>query len=153
MPRHPPNALLTLDRSHCQCPSFVVSVPCPSRLRSKGTETSHAANPKVRCNLQPYRDPLLRVRQGQSGEPEGCRTRRPDAQKVVRLFGQAIWTTKKCIGYFFDMFCKAKWLARKILQPSRQLAQGTRRAFPNISDQLLEMCPMTRGQATPIVMT
>ena len=28
---------------------------------------------------------------------------------------------------------------------------GTRRAFPNTSDQLLEMCPMTRGQATPIV--
>lgn len=31
MPRHPPNALLTLDRSHCQCPSLVVSIPCPSR--------------------------------------------------------------------------------------------------------------------------
>ena len=60
---------------------------------------------------------------------------------------------KNFIGYFFDMFCKAKWLAQKIVRSLRQLAQGTRRAFPNISDQLLEMCPMTRGQATPIVMT
>ena len=24
MPRHPPNALLTLDHSHCQCPSYLI---------------------------------------------------------------------------------------------------------------------------------
>ena len=105
-------------------------MPCPSRLRSKGIETSHAANPKAHCNLQPSRDPLLRVQHDQSGKPEGRRQQRPDAQKVVRLFGQAIWTTKNFIGYFFDMFSKAKWLATKILRPAWQLTPGTRRAFP-----------------------
>lgn len=44
MPRHPPNALLTLDCSHCQCPSLVVLIPYPFRLRSRGTKTFHPAN-------------------------------------------------------------------------------------------------------------
>ena len=41
MPRHPPNALLTLDRSHCQCPSFVARIACPKSRRLFG----HAVRP------------------------------------------------------------------------------------------------------------
>ena len=60
---------------------------------------------------------------------------------------------KNAIGVFFDMFLMAKWLVQKVVQLFGHLALGIRRAFPNMSDQLLEMCPMTRGQATPIVMS
>ena len=35
MPRHPPNALTTLDRSHCRCPSFAGFATCPSRSRER----------------------------------------------------------------------------------------------------------------------
>ena len=105
-------------------PSLVTHVACP---KSRETFWAHGC---------PCCDPLLRVQHERSGKPEDCRTQRPDAQKVDRLFGQAIWTTKNDIGFIFDVFLT-----------------GIRRAFPNTSDQLLEMCPMTRGQATPIVMT
>ena len=105
MPRHPPNALLTLDRSHCQCPSFMARIACPKSRRLFG----HAARPC--CH------PLLRAQQDQHPHPK-------DAS-----------ATQNIIGVF-----------RYVLD--RRHAER----LQNISDQLLEMCPMTRGQATPIVM-
>ena len=44
MPRHPPNALLTLDHSHCQCPSLLpVWQTLSARLSLAGCQTKPAS--------------------------------------------------------------------------------------------------------------
>jgi hypothetical protein len=45
MPRHPPNALTTLNRSHCQCSSFVwFSKPILLACARRGAEPGHTDN-------------------------------------------------------------------------------------------------------------
>ena len=73
-------------------------------------------------------------------------------KKLIDFLDKLSGPPKNDIGLIFDMFFSDQIACPKSLQLFGHLVPGTRRAFPNISDQLLEMCPMTRGQATPIVM-
>ena len=54
MPRHPPNALLTLDHSHCQCPSLFTwfGKPDPRRLRAWGAKLGPFPNHEVIGNTE-----------------------------------------------------------------------------------------------------
>ena len=64
-------------------------------LTLEGDRNGPCGKTKRQPHVRPQSDPLLRVQHERSGKSEDRRTQRPDAQKVVRLFGQAIWTTKK----------------------------------------------------------
>lgn len=44
MPRHPPNALLTLDHSHCQCPSYLVWLSLSFSLALEGQTKPYPAH-------------------------------------------------------------------------------------------------------------
>lgn len=72
-----------------------------SSLALEGERNGPCGKPEGNHTHQSKRDPLLRVHNDRYGKSEDRRAQCPDTQKVVRLFGQVIWTTKKCIGYIF----------------------------------------------------
>ena len=57
MPRHPPNALTTLDRSHCQCSSCSIpkgsahTVPLARSVRQSSTCSTRPIIAGIRCHL------------------------------------------------------------------------------------------------------
>lgn len=74
MPRHPPNALLTLDRSHCQCSSlFGFGKPYPLGLSPRGVPNLAIRTPLGMPHRQPKSPVTFYNRASQM--PSTCSTR------------------------------------------------------------------------------
>jgi hypothetical protein len=94
MPRHPPIALISLDRSHCQCPSLSHLPEGKGRIRLPFTTKS-----KSRCHQRVRPDPHMKARRCTSRpdlktsfsrsvrgcavrqHPSACRQRKPETPK------------------------------------------------------------------------